>query len=526
MRSRRFASSILVAAVAATALATPLAAQNGLSGEVLGTIVLGGFDEGATEIVAYAPEARVAFSVNGETEALDVIDLADPTAPKVLTSLSLGGAPTSVAAAGGIAAVAVPDDEKDQPGRVLFVGQGGEELGSVAVGVHPDMLTFTPDGSKVLTANEGEPSDDYTMDGEGSVSIIDLAGGPEAATVTTVGFRDFDEGGPRAAELDPAVRIYGPAASVAQDLEPEFVAISPDGSTAYVSLQENNALAVIDIESASVSAIVPLGTKDFSRPGFGLDASNEDGAINIANWPVRGMYMPDGMAAYEVDGATYLVTANEGDSRDYEDEAGFTEESDFADLPLDAGIFPDAASLQAEENLGKLEVSTVSGDIDGDGDHDEAHAFGARSITIWDTNGPSVVWDSGDSMERHIAETNPEWFNSSNDVNEFEDRSDNAGPEPEGITLGSIGDRTYAFIGSERQSGIFVYDITEPAGASLVTYLENRDWTAEPDSGAAGDLGPEGIVFIPAADSPSGSDVLLVANEVSGSLTVWSLTTG
>jgi hypothetical protein len=501
-------------------------AREALSGQVIGSLSLGSFDEGATEIVAFDPAARVAFSVNGETEAVDVIDLADPSALTILNSLALGGTPTSVATGGGIAAVAVLGDEQDQPGRVVFVGEGGAELGSVEVGVHPDMLTFTPDGSKVLTANEGEPSDDYTMDGEGSVSIIDVAAGPEAATVTTVGFSDFDEGGSRAAELDPGVRIYGPDASVAQDLEPEYVAISVDGSTAYVSLQENNALALIDIATATITAIVPLGTKDLGVPGAGIDASNEDGAINITAWPARGMYMPDGMAALELDGSTYLVTANEGDSRDYEDEAGYTEESDVADLPLDPEVFPDAAALQAEGNLGKLEVSTASGDTDGDGDWDEIHAFGTRSVSIWDPAGPTVVWDSGDSMEQYIAQANPGFFNASNDSNELEDRSDNAGPEPEGLALGTIDGRIYAFVGAERQSGIFVYDISDPSAGSLVTYLENREWSAEPDGGEAGDLGPEGLVFVPAATSPTGTDLLLVANEVSGTLTVWELTAG
>jgi YVTN family beta-propeller protein len=526
MHRRTIVITGVTVALAAGSLAAPALAQEPLSGRVIGSLVLGSFDEGATEIVAYDAEAQVAFSVNGETEAVDVIDLADPTAPTMLNSLALGGTPTSVATGGGIAAVAVLGDENDQPGRVVFVGEGGAELGSVEVGVHPDMLTFTPDGSKVLTANEGEPSDDYSMDGEGSVSIIDLADGPQAATVTTVGFSDFDEGGSRAAELDPGVRIYGPGASVAQDLEPEYVAISPDGSTAYVSLQENDALAIIDVATATVTAIAPLGTKDFSLPGAGIDASNEDGAIAITTWPARGMFMPDGMAAFALDGTTYLVTANEGDSRDYEDEAGFTEESDVADLVLDPEAFPDAAALQAEGNLGKLEVSTASGDTDGDGDWDEIHAFGARSISIWDPTIPTVVWDSGDSMEQHIAQTNPDYFNASNDANELEDRSDNAGPEPEGLALGTIDGRTYAFVGAERQSGVFVYDITDPSAGSLVTYLENRDWSAEPDSGQAGDLGPEGLVFVPAATSPTGTDLLLVANEVSGTLSIWELTAG
>ena len=39
----------------------------------------------------------------------------------------------------------------------------------------------------------------------------------------------------------------------------------------------------------------------------------------------------------------------------------------------------------------------------------------------------------------------------------------------------------------------------------------------------AGDLGPEGLVFIPAAQSPNGRPLLVVGNEVSGTTAVLQL---
>jgi hypothetical protein len=520
----RAAGAVAIAVLAVGALALPSAAQDpaGVTIAPVATLSLGAFDEGATEIVAFDPASKTVFSVNGETDSLDLIDLRDPTAPALTTSVALPGSPTSVDVANGIVAVAVLAEEDSTPGQVVFLDTAGAELGSVTVGAHPDDITFTPDGTKVLTADEGEPAGDYSVDGEGSITIVDLANGPENATATVVGFTDFNEGGPRAAELPAGVRIYGPDATVAQDLEPEFVVVSADGATAYASLQENNALAIVDIPSATVTAIVDLGLKDFSLDGNGIDPTDADGGITIAPIPAYGLYMPDQLGVIEVDGTRYLISANEGDTRDYEDV--FSEESEVGEIDLDATAFPDAAALQAEGAIGKLETTLASGDTDGDGDFDQIVATGGRSISVWDAATGQIVWDSGDLMERTIAELDPDHFNSTNDEQpSFEDRSDNAGPEPEGLVLGTVGDRTYAFVGAERQSGIFVFDVTDPTAPSYVTYAENRDWTGDPAAGTAGDLGPEGLVFIPAADSPTGADLLLVANEVSGTMTVWSI---
>ncbi|MEC4816146.1 MAG: choice-of-anchor I family protein [Scytonema sp. PMC 1069.18] len=880
----------------------------------IGRYATGIFDEGAAEIPAYDPVSQRLFVINADSVTVDVLDLSHPTNPTKLFTIgaeAFGGSANSVAVKNGIVAIAVESENTQEPGKVVFTDTHGNFLNSVTVGALPDMLTFTPDGKRVLVANEGEPNDDYTVDPEGSVSIIDISGGVEHLNqynVTTAGFGAFND---QLHELRNAgVRIFGPNATVAQDLEPEYITISPDSKTAWVTLQENNALAVINIEHGTVTDIVPLGFKDHNaapsletyffdpaslptigttesrgdiklsgfsglyfegvnpengnlqfithpdrgpdggrdengnrifllpdlqpqlvrfeldkatgqlditeriflkrqdgtpltglpnlegldpdtpatlsgdllefdplgadlegvvrapdgtywaadeyRPaiyhfqadgtlidrfvpqglppevgtpafpevyslrqpnrgfeaiayqdgkvyafvqsplnnpdagktattrilefdpvtkttvgeylyiqdgigggsdkigdaaaldktgeflvverdsGFGadsiknvyrinladatnlqklpgdilvagetfesltkeqlsqkgiktvtkevyadlaelgytftdkpeglalvnpttiavlndndfgetgvpiglglvslnnaLDASDRDGAINIRNWAVNGMYQPDAIASFEINGQTYLITANEGDTRDYD---GFSEEARVKDLKLDPTAFPNAKALQADDALGRLTVTKTLGDTDGDGDFDKLYSFGGRSFSIWDTQG-HLIYDSGNEFEVITAQLFPEYFNSDNSSNDsFDSRSDAKGPEPEGVVTGVVGDNTYAFIGLERIGGVMVYDVTNPTSPNFIQYINPRDFSVEfnvDEEGeprptkaqilATGDLGPEGLVFISAENSPNGKPLLVVANEVSGSTTVYEV---
>ena len=500
----------------------PVAAQSeSLTLEPLGTYSTGFFDEGGAEIVSYHAGTQQLFIINGGDNTVDIISIADPAAPELVSQLDLseyGDGPTSVAVYEDIIAVAVESGQG--LGQVAFYTPDGAFVNAVEVGHLPDMVIFTPDGTKVLSANEGEPDDDYLDDPEGSVSIIDISSGVENATVTTLGFADFNLDGARAAELPAEARVYGPGASVAQDLEPEYIAVSADSATAYVSLQEANALAVIDITGASVTGIVALGFKDHSLEGNGLDVNNDDGAIRIQTYPVLGMYQPDTLVAFEVDGATYILSANEGDTRDYD---GYSEEGDVAEATLDAETFPNAAELQSAEEAGNLEVMTPFSDTDEDGDVDVLYIPGGRSFSIWDTEG-KLVWDSGDQIEQITAQLFPNDFNSDHaENNSFEDRSDNKGPEPEGAAIATLNDRLYAFIGLERIGGVLVYDITDPTAPEYTTYINTRDFSGDAEAGTAGDLGPEGLIVIAAEDSPTGEPLLVVGYEVSGTTTVYSI---
>lgn len=488
----------------------------------------GVFDEGAAEIVAHDPGTQRIFKVNADAATVEVLDIQDPANPMLIGTIdakALGASANSVAVHKGIVAVAIEADDRQAPGVVAFYDATDLSLlNSVSVGALPDMVAFTPNGRYVLVANEGEPNDDYTVDPEGSVSVIDLRFGVMHASVRTADFTKFNG---REDELRAmGVRIFGPGASAAQDLEPEYIAVSGNSRFAWVSLQEANAMAVIDIHRARVVDLQPLGTKDHNEPGNELDPSNRDGGINIANWPVQGMYMPDSIASYRFHGRTYIVTANEGDSRDYD---GYSEEERVKDVVLDPTAFPDADKLQENGNLGRLKTTTANGDTDGDGDLDVIYSYGARSFSIRDAHG-NLVYDSGSDFEVITANVLPDGFNSDNGENgSFDDRSDDKGPEPEGLALGRILGRTFAFIGLERVGGIMVYDITNPHRVRYVTYVNNRDFSVEaqlPDGSVnplVGDLGPEGLAFIPAHESPNGKPLLVVGNEVSGTTTVYEI---
>lgn len=522
MKTRILVLAIMLIGLFLGSLTTQAQDDAKLTLTVIGRYDRGIFDEGAAEISTYHPASATLFVSNGALSSLDLLDLSDPTTPILISEIDLesyGNAANSVAVHGDWVAVSIDGEGDDAAGSVLFFTVTGEFISSVQVGVVPDMIIFTPDGSKILVANEGEPNDDYTIDPEGTVSIIDISSGVETATVTTIDFTDFNADGSRAEELPADVRIFGLNASVAQDLEPEHIAVSPDGTTAYVAFQENNAMGVIDIESASVTAIVGLGFKDHSLEGNGLDASNKDDAINIQLWSILGMYQPDAIVAVEIDGATYIISANEGDSRDY---GGYSEESRVSNLTLDAEVFPNAEELQADENLGRLKVTTANGDTDDDGDLDVIYSYGARSFSIWSAIG-ELVWDSGDAFEQIMAELVPQAFNSEGTVESFDDRSDDKGVEPESIAVGEIDGTLYAFIGLERSGGVMVYDITDLTAPVFVDYVNHSDWAGNVDENSPNDLSPEGLVFISTEDSPNGSSLLIVTNEISGTTTIYEI---
>lgn len=534
--------------VAAASSPAPIALK------LLGTYT-SGLGAGAAETVAY-DRGRI-YITNAASNSLDIVDISSPSTPRLVRRVDLspfGASPNSVDADGGTVAVAIEAGPKTDPGSVVFFDRDGDWLADVLVGALPDMLTFTPDGRFVLVANEGEPNSynrPDSVDPEGTVSIINVrpllvtarararlgrlerpdrdatASATATATVRggdgsdsdrpdfvrTVDFRDFNAGGRRHAELSPDIRVFGPNATVAQDLEPEYITVSADARTAYVTLQENNAIAVIDVNSGRIERLLPLGHKDHSVVGASLDASDQDGLINIRPWPVKGMYQPDAVASYRAGGATYLVTANEGDARDY---PGFSEEARIGSLNLDPAVFPNAAELKQSANLGRLNVTRTMGL--GPNGYSGLYAFGARSFSIWRADTGARVWDSGDRLERITGHVFPGNFNASNSNNTFDNRSDDKGPEPEGIAVGTIEGRTFAFVGLERIGGVMVFDVTNPREPAFVQYTNNRDFTREPPGP---DSGAEVVRFVPAGASSTGRPLLLVANEVSGTVSIY-----
>jgi len=458
------------------------------------------------EIPAYDPSSRRLF-LTGPNNRLDIADISNPASPITLSSLDLssyGAGVNSVAIKNGIVALAMEANPITNNGSVVFFDTNGVFQSQVTVGALPDMLTFTPDGNRVLVANEGEPANGVNPDG--SVSIIDLSAGVLNPTVNTATFTSFN--GQENTFRSQGVRIF-PGQTVSQDVEPEYITVSDDGTTAWVSLQENNAIAIVNIVNAQVTSILPLGAKNFNAPGNGLDPSDQDGvvfggatnspAVRINNWPVFGLYQPDTIATVTIAGQTYLISANEGDTRN--------EARRVSTLTLDPNAFPNAATLKLTQNLGRLDVSSIDG-LNGQGQYSQLFAYGGRSFSIWNvTNGLSQVFDSGDDFEQILATFSAtpltaSIFNSDGTPSSFDSRSDNRG------------NRLYSFVGIERAGGFMVYDITNPSNPLFTNYINDSQ---------LGDISPEGLLFIPAADSPNGTPLLIVANEVSRNVAIYSV---
>ena len=639
-----------------------------------------------SEISAYDAQTQRVFSTYTLTPGVVVHSFSNTQELDSIRFIDLAsiGEPTSVAAKNGLLAVAVPDSIGTENGKVLIYDNNYTLQNTLTVGVLPDNLTFSPDGNFIVVANEGEPNDDYTIDPEGSVSVIDISSGVASATVQTAGFGAYtaamipdvrifgEQPGPNPVDLyfteysegsgfnkyleiyngsdndidlsayslsscsngcnvigewdfpdnvtfapgtilaaGDVYIVYHPDASVdssiivegdqthqflsngddvyaltlagatasnytiidiigdmgadpgsgwevagvangtqnhtlvrkedvisgntdwsaaagtdslssewlvypiddyisvgehehynpiystvAQDLEPEYVAIDGASEKAYVACQENNAIAVVDLASAQVVDIFSLGFKDYGLEENNIDASDDDNAQgNFMDWDnVYGMYQPDAITITEIGGVEYLLTANEGDARDYD---GFSEEVRVRDLVLDPTVFPDAAIIQSDSLLGRLKTTTKMGDWDNDGKYEEIYSYGARSFSIWDLNG-NLIFDSKNDFSNILA--------SKFSDNYADNRDDDKGCEPESITVGTIGGKIFAYIGLERSAGVMVYDITDPANAFYVNYFNKNEY----------DLSPEGLVFINQGESPDGKPYLISTNESFG----------
>lgn len=488
----------------------------------LSTYETGIFNDSGSEIVAYDPLSQKVFSTNGSLNRVDMIDISDVNAPTLTGSIDLstyGGGVQSLSIYNGVIAVAVEAvTVGTDPGSVVFFDNTGAYLNAVMVGALPDMVAFSPNGNYVLTANEGEPDDNYTVDPLGSVSVINMSAGAQNLTqsdVTTLDFSAYNS------QSIPGLRVYGPNASFAQDMEPEYVAFNATGSEAYVILQENNGVAKIDLTNTpSIVSVSGLGYKDWGS--YQLDASNRSSAIDFRSFDnLFGMYQPDAIKGVSYGSKSYIITANEGDSRDYD---GYSEEDRVGDLVLDTVAFPSASALQDDELLGRLKITTSMGDTDNDGSYEELYSYGGRSFSIVDPATGRIVYDSGDMIEQMVAQLEPAYFNSNNDDNSsFKSRSDDKGPEPEAIEVATIAGNTYAFVGLERHGGIMCFDISDTANVAFEFFYNNRNWSMPENAPGVGDLGPEDLKFIPAASSPNGKDLLLLSAEVSGTVSLYEV---
>jgi hypothetical protein len=525
-------------ALVALAVAGPAKQAAGLEFQLLTPFTqAAGARPGSAEILSYTPHqhtlaSTMAGSAGYGVQLLTLGADGSLTERAVVTFDDAFGGPALIGSASstaldplgrGFGAVAlIPTSSGTTVGKVGFFDYqvtpagASRNLLTVDVGFHPDSIRFSGDGRYLFVANEGEFTTGGGTDAAGSVSIVDLssvAGLADLSTLTGAAVHTFDFS---AGNLGPGVSLTGlrlndtSAGALAEPhrhVEPEYV--YELGGRVFVSLQENNAIAVLDVASANLadsrwSAIHPLGTLTQT-----IDASDRDGpgggtAAKIDD-VVAGLPMPDAIAAFEHDGQVYVVSVNEGDAR--------PDDGDIA--RFGSNVDPDFAGDGTSAGLGRLNVLKAESDTDGDGKLDQPVMLGTRSFSIWSAADGSLVKDSG-SLESVLLALDAATHNMNSGLpSNFDTRSDDKGPEPEALAVAMLGERRVAFVGMERQNGILAYDITDPTQMVRLGYV---------NSYADGLISPESLLFVDAADSPTGTALLLAGYELGdGAIGVYSV---
>jgi hypothetical protein len=431
----------------------------------------------------------------------------------------------------GVATVIPTATSASDFGRIaIFNKSNGAILKTLDVGYHPDSVTITPDGTKLLIANEGEfvsTAADNTFARPGSVSVVNLAGVNSSNYASTLGAltnaavrtHDFS-----AANLGSGVTLNGVRNNRldtltvknpnAADVEPEYITAS--NTTAYVTLQENNAIATLDLETGQYTKISVLGTITQT-----IDASDKDGAGSgstqgkaiAINDTVTGMPMPDTITKFERNGTTFLVTANEGDGRG--DDGDFARGSA---LLTSTTATPAVVALANNTGIGRLNLLKDQGDTNGDGIIETPTMLGTRSFSIRNAETGELVFDSAAKIEEYVAANNPASFNmNSGDRTKFDERSDDKGPEPEALTFGSFDGRDYVFVGNERENGIFQFDVTDLNNVTIAGYINTVTGTTDGENGGVY-ISPESMLFLAAGASgnTTGKNLLIVGFEGTG----------
>ncbi len=498
----------------AFAFAAPLAA-------LAGTLSIeSGYNAVSAEIISFdiATDSLLATADTG----VEVIDFSNPASLSQKFLVDFKGVfsdgvavanVTSVAAdplGRGFAAASIySDHDTTERGVVaLFDTATGAVLNVFEVGFHPDCVAFSDDGAYVVTADEGEWSDTGVQT-PGSVSVIEIGAGTAksglASLSQTVAFTcDFSAGNLADGVSIAGLRVSDPAGEGLPDgLEPEYVCCV--GGVVYASLQEASAIAVLDIATRKYTDIIrmPAMARTF-------DASDKDGGIHIDDSAVRSLPMPDTIKAFVSGGRVYIATANEGDFRPDDGDKARVKDLGKNGLPsIDATYLAALNALYsgnalADSALGRLNVSTIDG-LGGDGEIEQLCVPGARSFSVIDVESGEVVWDSGARLEELTASLDA--------VGWQDGRSDDKGPEPEGITVFEYNGRRYAAIVMERTYGIFLYDISNPQSAFFSDYIR----------ATAADEEPESVIFVGGGDSPDGEPRLVVSYEASCTINVFGI---
>ncbi len=486
------------------------------------------FDAGGAVSTAYDPLSQRLFSVNAAEQKIDILKISDIAKSYRAGRIDLsnyGGKVNSVASHDNLVAVAMSNNFPQAAGKVVFFDTLGTYINQLTIGANPIKIAFSPSLQHFVTVNQGDPSDDYTSDPLGTISVINFVSGNaqslSQSDITTIDFSRYDT-----TAYHPLIRVFGNngQASFSEDMEPQGICFNNNGSKAFISLQENNALAIINLFPPSLDTIVGLGYKDHNVVDQGLDASDLKSGIDIRpHFNLFGMYQPDEIAWYSVAGSSYIVSANEGSGRNY---GAYSEVERVNNVNLSPFTFNNSAQLQNDTVLGRLKVTTTLGKATNGIQHDSLFSFGTRSFSIWNEDG-NLIWDSGDDFEQTLALLQASNFNSENNTNSsLKGRSDDSGPEPEAIALGQVDGKWYAFIGLNQMGGIMIYDIDNPQSPSFDSYILDRDFSKAANDTASGDLGPKHLLFIPANESPNGMALIIVSNEVSGNVSIYQVGQG
>ena len=563
MKTKQITTSVIFAlfAVVAGAVQTSSAAAktldpNGSELKFVGRYVTGA-GLGGAEISAVDTASKRLFITNGAKNTIDIVDISNLKKPKLIKAVSFTSAGAtgiqSVAAKNGVVLVAAQMASATSPGRIFVMDVNGKLRAGLArgieVGVLPDHVSISPNGNYAIVANEGQPANycltngalPETTDPLGSISIINLSS--KTPTAKTIDFKSYEE---RKNGITYAGgRIFGPNASLAQDIEPEYAAFSADSAYAYVTLQENNAVATVDVESGAIINIVGLGVKNHNLFNAGLDSSDRDNKIDIVARNIQGMYLPDAIGTIDAGGNTYMVTANEGDAREYACLLGGTDATkveaedprlaDVADTTVDSTF--KGSGIAGRMKVTQFSPANISGEtIRSTTKVKDAFSFGTRSFTVWKSNlnngvfPADRVFDSGDAIERIITQERPlgvfnaDWNTSTGFINSFESRSASKGPEPEGLAIGKAYGRTWMVLALERDNGLMLYDMTNPVKPMFRQYINKAVPGGNIQDGTAGDVSPEGVLFLEADQSPTGKPMVVVSYELSGSVAFFELT--
>lgn len=524
-------STIVQAQEASNSIHTkPTSFNNTLEISKIAGYSTGAMDEegGVAEIIKYNPDNKKFYLVNGKTQTLDIVSLKNLTsnggqslvkekaidiAKAVNTKSFTYGDLTSIDINTKKKVIVAAVQEKDytKSGKIVVMDYTGKVLKTFHTGVQPDMIKMSKNGSYILTADEAEPRKGLVngIDPEGSVTIVQYPSGK----TKQVKFNDT-----KVIAHDVYIRNKAEKQNAIKDLEPEYIALSANNKKAYVTLQENNAVATIDIKKGKVQSVKSLGFKDHSLPQNALDAARDD-KINITTLPILGAYMPDSIAEVTINGISYLITANEGDATEWEEFVNVSEFKDIKDtITIREGTFQGMTKQEAKNKLEMMKNDSAYNKLEviQDMGNDAVYTYGGRSFSIWKADTMELVFDSGSDFESTTAQRYPNYFNWSNDDNTMDKRSVKKGPEPEDVKIGKVNGKLFAFIGLERIGGIMTYDISNPTNPVFVNYLNTRDFSQS----IAGDVSPEGLEFIPAHMSPNLKPLILAGYEVSGTVSI------